>query len=311
VTLQKQKQTSKDMSKTETNHHVPVLLDEVLNILDPKPGDSYLDLTAGYGGHASKILSIADPAHSVLVDRDEQAVRFLRRTFETTGASIKHMDFLQASQELVQKNARFDVILADLGVSSPHLDNASRGFSIVSSGPLDMRMDTSQAVTAYDIVNSASEEELRTILKEYGEEPRFVQMARTIIASRPISTTTELAQIAKKVWPGHSRVHPATRLFQAVRIAVNRELELLEQALPLWLTLLKPGGRLGVISFHSLEDRLVKQYFRERVGDGYDAEVIDLTRRPVTASPHELVINPRSRSAKLRVVAKIKTNNEG
>jgi 16S rRNA (cytosine1402-N4)-methyltransferase len=296
---------------SQSNNHVPVLLAEVLEQLAPKQGESYLDITAGYGGHASQILQRLEASHSVLVDRDQQAINVLTDLSKKTGVRLIHADFLRGCQQLVDENAQFDVVLADLGLSSPHLDNASRGFSIVSDGPLDMRMDQTQAVTAYDVVNAWSEHDLRDILVRYGEEPKSSQLARLIVQSRPINTTAELAHLAKRVWPGHSRVHPATRLFQAIRIAVNNELGQLEAVLPLLVKLLKPGGRLGIISFHSLEDRIVKQFIKEQAGERFDAELIELTRRPITASSHELVINPRSRSAKLRVVAKIKIKKEG
>jgi 16S rRNA (cytosine1402-N4)-methyltransferase len=216
---------------------------------------------------------------------------------------------LQACKELDEKDRRFDLILVDLGVSSPHMDNAERGFSIASEGPLDMRMDNSQELTASDVVNTYSIDELTRIIHEYGEEPKAGQMAREIVSSRPLRTTTELATIAKKAWPGHSRVHPATRLFQAIRIEVNQELDQLQAALPIMVSLLEEGGRLGIISFHSLEDRIVKRFFKDRAGQGrYDSELVEISRRPITATQDELVHNPRARSAKLRVVKrKIKT----
>ena len=168
-----------------------------------------------------------------------------------------------------------------------------------------MRMDQSQALTAEAIVNSYSQAKLTDILKRYGEEPKAAQIARTIVESRPIGTTDQLAAIAARAWPGRSRVHPATRTFQALRIAVNDELSLLEHSLPLWFELLAPGGRIAIISFHSLEDRLVKQALQEVAGDRYDAELRLLTKRPVVAQPSELVFNPRARSAKLRAAVKI------
>jgi 16S rRNA (cytosine1402-N4)-methyltransferase len=295
-------------NEPNNNHlHVPVLLDEILQYLDPKRGESYLDLTAGYGGHASKILELTHlPDEAVLVDRDQKAVNELQKKFGETGVEIRHQDFLHASEELVAQKKHFDVILADLGVSSPHLNEASRGFALQSSGPLDMRMDQSQSLTAETIVNNYSEAELADILWRYGEEPKARQIARLLVGNRPIMTTTDLARVVSKAWPGRSRIHPATRTFQAVRIAVNDELALLEHSLPLWLELLKPGGRIGVISFHSLEDKLVKHLFSEVSGNRYDANFQLLTKRPVTASPHELVFNPRARSAKFRAAAKIK-----
>ena len=287
--------------------HVPVLLDEVLRYLDPKAGESYLDLTAGYGGHAAAILArTGSLTRAVLVDRDPKAVATLRQGFTGSRLEIRQQDFLTASRELLGESREFDLILADLGVSSPHLNEGTRGFAISANGPLDMRMDQSQALTAGTIVNTYSQQALAEILKRYGEEPKARRIAELIVAHRPLSSTAELASAAAKAWPGHSRVHPATRTFQALRIAVNDELNLLERSLTLWLRLLAPGGRLAVISFHSLEDRLVKQALREAAGERYDAELRLLTKRPVTASPTEIVSNPRARSAKLRAAAKIK-----
>jgi 16S rRNA (cytosine1402-N4)-methyltransferase len=215
-------------------------------------------------------------------------------------------DFLSASQKLAEQGNKYDLILADIGVSSPHLNIASRGFAIKYDGPLDMRMDQSQSLTAETIVNSYSEDDLIRILKQYGEEPRARSIAKAIIAARPIHTTSQLADIVAKQFRGYHKVHPATRTFQGLRIAVNDELMQLEKAIPIWVSLLKPGGRLGIISFHSLEDRIVKKAFTERSGDRFDAELSVLTKRPETADKNELVFNPRSRSAKLRVAAKIK-----
>lgn len=287
--------------------HVPVLRAEVLHYLDPQAGDMYLDLTAGYGGHASSILErTKSPTAAVLIDRDSHAIEVLEDKFAPQGVAILHRDFFGASRQLQAEGRTFDVILADLGVSSPHLNEASRGFAIASHGSLDMRMDQRQALTAADIVNSYAEAELVDILERYGEEPKAKKIARFIVESRPIASTDELAHIAARAWPGHSKVHPATRTFQAIRIAVNDELGLLEQSLPIWIDLLNPGGRLAVISFHSLEDRLVKAAFHEEGSSQYDATLAILTKHPVTASNEEIVFNPRARSAKLRAAVKIK-----
>jgi len=292
------------MSQTKIkNKHIPVLLDKVLETLAPKKGESYLDLTAGYGGHASEIMSITN-SNSVLVDRDQNAIDELAKKFgHSSNVELVHNDFLQASRELVEQGQSFDLILADLGVSSPHLDNVSRGFSLIAEGPLDMRMDERQELSAEVVVNTYSIEDLIRIISEYGEEPKARRMAELIIQSRPLKTTTELANIAKKVWTGYSRTHPATRLFQAIRIEVNSELRQIEQALPLMVKLLKPGGRIAIISFHSLEDRIVKRFFKEMSGNRYDADLVELTPKPVGATKTELVNNPRSRSAKMRSVA--------
>ncbi|HSX29165.1 MAG TPA: 16S rRNA (cytosine(1402)-N(4))-methyltransferase RsmH [Candidatus Saccharimonadales bacterium] len=294
--------------RNESDLHISVLLEAVLTYLCPKEGDSYLDLTAGYGGHATAILARTNaPSETVLIDRDPAAIKSLQETFKGTGVDIRHADFLAASQKLVEEGRQFDLILADLGVSSPHLNMASRGFSIQKDGPLDMRMDTTQELTAEQVVNTYSERELADILQRYGEEPKARTIAKLIVSNRPIVTTNALATLVAHAWPGHSKVHPATRTFQALRVAVNNELELLRQSLPLWIDrLLAPSGRVAVISFHSLEDRLVKQAFNEASGDRYDTSLTLLNKGPVTASDIELVSNPRARSAKLRAAAKQK-----
>ncbi len=291
----------------DSTQHYPVLLEETLAALDPKEGESYLDLTAGYGGHASAVLDrTLQKPHFTLVDRDQNAGIYLEQKFGKD-VEIIQKDFLAASQELVAKGRHYDLILADLGVSSPHLDNASRGFSLKTDGPLDMRMDETQGLTAAYIVNNYDEAELVRILRTYGEEPRAKKIASLIVEHRPITTTHALANIVAHAWPGYSKVHPATRTFQAIRIAVNDELELLEKSLPIWVNLLAPGGRIAVISFHSLEDRIVKRFFNENAGNRYDAILRLLNKQPVTAGHDELVFNPRARSAKLRAAVKIKT----
>jgi 16S rRNA (cytosine1402-N4)-methyltransferase len=308
VILQKQKEKTKiaSMHQTQYQQHVPVLLNEVLQYLAPREGDSYLDLTGGYGGHAAAVLARTKaPNQAVLVDRDPAAVQTLRETFASKGTDVRQADFLTASKKLAEENKRFNMILADLGVSSPHLNQASRGFSIQQDGPLDMRMDTTQALTAEIVLNTYSEEALADVLKRYGEEPKARKIASLIVRNRPLHTTRELATLAAKAWPGHSNVHPATRTFQAIRAAVNDELGQLAHSLPIWIDqLLAPGGRIAVISFHSLEDRLVKQAFQEAGGDRYDATLKLLTKSPVTGSHEEIVFNPRARSAKLRAAVK-------
>lgn len=286
--------------------HVPVLLAEVLHYLNPKAGDSYLDLTAGYGGHSSAVLErTGSPSSAILVDRDSNAVTVLKHRFGKS-VEVRHDDFAHATQQLVTEGKRFDLILADLGISSPHIDQAHRGFSLSQDGPLDMRMDQDQELTAERIVNTYPETQLAQILTMYGEEPKARQVAHAIVQARPITTTAELASIVARQWPGHSKVHPATRTFQAIRIAVNNELDQLKHSLPLWINLLQPGGRLCIISFQSLEDRIVKQILADHAGDRYDADLRLLTKRPITAGHPELVHNPRARSAKLR--AAVKTN---
>ena len=292
---------------TKSNNHFPVLLQQVLAILDPQPGETYLDLTAGYGGHASTILErTLHKPHTTLVDRDQNAIDYLEQKFNGKPVALIHTDFLTAARQLLSQERQYDLILADLGVSSPHLDNAERGFSLRMNGPLDMRMDDRQSLTAQEIVNSYSEDELTTIIRTYGEEPRAKKIARLIVEHRPLITTMQLAEVVAQAWPGHSKVHPATRTFQALRIAVNDELELLRKSLPLWIDLLAPGGRIAVISFHSLEDRIVKQALMEAAGDRYDAVLRLLSKQPITADASELVSNPRSRSAKLRAAVKQK-----
>lgn len=303
-----QKQKNKKMHQNpHTKNHTPVLLKELLELTDPQKGERYLDVTAGYGGHAAAVLAASgNYRQSVLVDRDGEAIVALNERFKGTGIKLMHQDFLSASDELLKVRRKFDLIVADLGVSSPHLNEVSRGFSFTKAAPLDMRMDQRQLTTAWDIVNSSSEADLAEILRRYGEEPRYRQIAGLIVRNRPVNSTQELSELARKVWPGHSRRQPATRIFQAIRIAVNDELAQLSETLPVWLKLLAPGGRIAVISFHSLEDRIVKRFFASESGDRLDAALILLTKHPVAPGPHETANNPRARSAKLRVAAKQK-----
>ncbi|HSW80269.1 MAG TPA: 16S rRNA (cytosine(1402)-N(4))-methyltransferase RsmH [Candidatus Saccharimonadales bacterium] len=287
--------------------HVPVLVAEILACLDPKPGDTYLDLTAGYGGHAKAIVGRTNNADgAVLVDRDPNAIKSLQALYADGKPQIIQADFLRASRQLEAEGRSFDLILADLGVSSPHLNDTSRGFAINAEGPLDMRMDTNQSLTAAEIVNTYSADDLADILRRYGEEPKANRIANLIVQGRPFETTSQLSQTVAKAWPGHSKIHPATRTFQAIRIAVNDELGQISESLPVWIDLLAPGGRIAVVSFHSLEDRLVKQAFQDESGDRYDAQLELLTKHPVVAGKEELVTNPRARSAKLRAAVKIK-----
>ena len=286
--------------------HVPVLLNDTLRLLNPNKGENYLDLTAGYGGHAREILGITtNYEDSCLVDRDEFAIANLAQ-FEQQGVRLLHTDFLQAATQLIEEGKQFSLILLDLGVSSPQLDRAERGFSFTNNGPLDMRMDARQTLTAERVVNKWSRDELAQIFREYGEEPHrnAHKYAQAIYLNRPLHTTEELAETIKQAYRGAWRkTHPATRTFQAIRIAVNDELGQIRQVMPLLTRLLKPGGRVGVISFHSLEDRIVKQYFAEQKASGYEAELEIVTPHPVLGETSD-VHNPRSRSAKLRVAVK-------
>ena len=296
----------------QDNKHNPVLLEEVLHYLNPKTGDRYLDLTAGYGGHAKPILEITgNNKESYLVDRDPSAIEFLKSEFKNQEVNLMNQDFYSASEELLSSGQKFDLILADLGVSSPHLNEPKRGFSIGQEGPLDMRMDQTQTLDAYKIINVYSEKKLAKIIKDYGEDPKYIKIANLIVHNRPIKNTTELAKIVSKAWPGHSKTHPATRTFQAIRIAVNDELNLINKSVPIWLDLLNPGGRIAIISFQSLEDRIIKQALADRSGNRLDATIELLSKKPIIATKDELVFNPRSRSAKLRVAAKINKQKKG
>jgi 16S rRNA (cytosine1402-N4)-methyltransferase len=286
------------------NHtHLPVLANEVLQYIRPSEGDDYLDVTAGYGGHAGLILEkIGKSGSMTLVDRDLSAVEHLAKCFaQDKRVKIYHNDYLTASQGLAQDGPQFDCILADIGVSSPHLDNPDRGFSFMNDGPLDMRMDTTQELTADTVVNQCSEKRLVGILREYGEVRGATRLARAIIDHRPLHTTKALATIIQNNTSPPARMRVCAQVFQALRIVVNDELGQLERSLPLWLQLLRPKGRLGVITFHSLEDRIVKQFFAEHAGNRFDAELLLLTKGVVTGENTEIVLNPRARSAKLRV----------
>ena len=285
--------------------HIPVLLSEVLAILDPHPGESYLDLTAGYGGHASKILDVTRQfKDSCLIDRDQFAVEYLKSEFPSE-INIMHNDFYSAVLQLIECGKTFDIILADFGVSSPQLDMDSRGFSYHHDGPLDMRMDRRQELTAEKIVNHSSERELAEIFIRYGEEKpgRAKLLAREIVHHRPIKTTKELADIIISK-SKYSKTHPAARIFQALRIAVNGELDEIAQTLPLLPKVLNKGGRLGIITFHSLEDRLVKDYFKEAASYGEESQLRLINKKPIVAEKSELGINPRARSAKFRAARK-------
>jgi len=310
---------------TQTNYHNPVLLDEVLECILPEKGKTIVDGTLGGGGHTEAILRAG--ARVVGVDQDDQALKFASSRLDEFSASFTplHGNFADLPRLLTDAGVgKVDGILVDIGVSSWQLDEADRGFSFGKEGPLDMRMDRSEGKTAADLVNTLSEQELRTIFYEYGEERAGSKIARRIVERRqdkPFTTTTELADFISKVIPrakGPSgKIHPATRVFQALRIAVNDELGALRRFLDNAGELLNPGGRLIVITFHSLEDRIVKQFFKHASQTHIDRKEWPeprpnpdfryklITRRPVTASAEEIKNNKRSRSAKLRVVEKI------
>ncbi len=288
--------------------HKPVLLSEVLECLQPRSGESYLDFTAGYGGHARAILDVTrNYKEAVLVDRDEFAVGELTKEFKEKEAKIVHNDFYSAALQHIECGNSFDIILADLGVSSVQVDRAERGFSFAHDGPLDMRMDRSQEFSAETVVNKYSLLELQEIFEKYGEvRPAFARtVAREIVKNRPIFSTGELVALIAKFGRGGRR-NPATQFFQAIRIVVNDELALLEKTLPLIPQLLKVGGRFGIITFHSLEDKIVKDFIREATGHGEESVIAEINRKPISPKVSEVVINPRARSAKLRCGVRVR-----
>lgn len=298
-------QQHSESSPSDELLHIPVLLEDTIKLLDPKEGETYLDLTAGYGGHASRIADVVGWNKTTLVDRDSNAIAKLK-PFEEAGARLIHDDFLSAANDLVEKGTMFDMLLVDLGVSSPQLDRAERGFSMMRDGPLDMRMDDRQSRTAADIVNRSSERELVKLIERYGEErpSQARKIAHAIILAKPLKTTGELAATILATHRGpYRKVHPATRTFQAIRIALNDELTQVEKLMPLLPQLLNPGGRVVVISFHSLEDRIVKRYFTEQDRAGYESELDLLTKKAIKGAIND-VHNPRSRSATLRAAVK-------
>lgn len=279
--------------------HIPVLLSEVVEDLRPKKGDRYLDLTAGYGGHAREVIkTIGDESLATLVDRDVYAVERLKKKFPK--ARVIQSDFAGALELLSKEDEKFDLVLADLGVSSVQLDQAERGFSFQADAELDMRMDTSQNLTAKDVLNKYSQRDLAEIISNYGGEPRAHKIAQLIVEARPLQTTSELEAICKKVYPRFQKKNPATRTFQAIRIEVNEEMGQLRSALRLLPSVLKQGARLSIITFHSLEDGIVKKFFKENSGR-YDGMVKDL-KVLKSSDTIDSVRNLRSRSAILRSV---------
>ena len=307
----------------ETPPHIPVLLDEVLQGLDPHPGHRFIDATIGAGGHTEAILKATAPNGRVLaLDADPAALNIARQRL----APYSHrIHFANANFDQVARIAHshnfipVQGILLDLGLSSVQLSAAERGFSFQSEGPLDMRYDPSSPTTAADLVNNLPQDELADMLYRFGEEHRSRSIARAIVAARPLNTTRELANVVARAVGGRrqARIHPATRTFQALRIAVNDELGVLRSALSQTTTLLAPKGRLAVISFHSLEDRIVKSFFAQESREcicppeqpmctcNHRATLRIITRKPITARSHEVSVNPRARSAKLRVAERL------
>ena len=301
--------------------HIPVLYQEVLAGLRIKPGGHYIDATVGGGGHARGILMASALDGKLLgIDADPMAIAVAREQLAEFGQRVTLVQGNFADLEEIALRHGFyplDGIFLDLGLSSMQLEATERGFSFQLDGPLDMRFAPSQMATAADLVNTLSMEELAGILSQYGEEPQARRIARAIVAERPINTTGELAALVERTVGRRKRIHPATRTFQALRIAVNNELECLAEALPQALRLLAPGGRLVIISFHSLEDRLVKEFFRSEARDclcppkapictcGHRAALGIVTRKPIRPSVDEVAANPRSRSAKLRIAYRL------
>ncbi|MBN1585666.1 16S rRNA (cytosine(1402)-N(4))-methyltransferase RsmH [Candidatus Uhrbacteria bacterium] len=291
--------------------HIPVLLGETINGLDLKPGNSVIDCTVGAGGHSAVMLERTAPDGRLLgLDIDEAALDAARMRLSRFGSRVMLVRANYREVEKAVSDHRFgpaQAALLDLGYSSMEIDDPERGFGFRADGPLDMRFDRRQELTAADLVNSLSEGDLASILAKYGEERYARRIAERIAAERekhPLQRTFELVDAVARAVPAHYRhgkLHFATRTFQALRIALNDELGNLEEALPALLRVLAPGGRLAVISFHSLEDRIVKNFFRQAESEG---SVKTVTRRPITAQTGEIRENPRSRSAKLRLAEK-------
>jgi 16S rRNA (cytosine1402-N4)-methyltransferase len=281
--------------------HTPVLLDEVKRFLEPRPAGRFIDATLGAGGHTRMLLEQTAPDGRVLaIDQDESALRGALEALESFGSRLvtAHSNFRDVAS--VAEEYGFvgaDGILADIGISSMMVDDPSRGFSFMREGPLDMRMDRNQELTAAEVVNGFGERELADILYNYGEERRSRAIARSVVQARPLRLTTDLARAVERVMgrPRYGKIHPATRTFQALRIYVNDELKSLERFIDASMTVVRSGGRLVIVTFHSLEDRIVKNKFRAPAVPGRV-----LTKKVVTGTEEELRRNPRARSAKLR-----------
>ena len=302
--------------------HVSVLYKEVVSGLQPQPGGCYIDGTVGAGGHAFGILEASSPDGELLgLDLDPAALQVAAERLKPFGDRVhlvhsSYRDMASAASRIGWDAV--DGVVLDLGLSSLQLETAERGFAFKHNGPLDMRFDPANPLTAHDLVNGASEVELADILFRYGEERAALRIARTIVGARPITGTRQLAEVvAAAVGGRRGDTHPATRTFQALRIAVNGELDTVAASLPMAIGLLKPGGRLAVISFHSLEDRIAKTLFHQEARDcicppeqlvctcGHKASLKEITRKPIIPSGGEAAQNPRSRSAKLRIVEKL------
>jgi 16S rRNA (cytosine1402-N4)-methyltransferase len=309
-----------------TTDHVPVLADEVRALLALEPGHTLVDGTFGAGGHATLLArDLQGNGKVIAIDRDPTVAPFFQRFRRETGvkARLHHGEFSAVLRHLAENDVKADAILLDLGVSSMQLDRPERGFSYAVDAPLDMRMDPSATYSASDLVNEGGERDLAYIFKRYGEERYARQIARAIVrrrASQPFERTADLVEVIKAAIPAPARFgegHPAKRVFQALRIEVNDELGALERALPAALEMLRPGGRLGVIAFHSLEDRIVKQFLRKQehgctcppdfpiCACGAKPIVRATPRRAIRPSAAEVARNPRSQSARLRVAVKL------
>lgn len=303
--------------------HQPVLLAEVLEGLQPQraPDGRFIDGTLGAGGHAAALLSAAPRAHLLGIDRDPSALAVARERLAPFGerALLIHANYDQMAALAAQHAfAPVDGILLDLGFSSMQIDDPERGFSFRADAPLDMRYDPrADAPSAADLLNTLSAEALADLLYTYGEERESRRLARAIVAARPLRTARQLAELIERALPRREKIHPATRTFQALRIAVNDELGALERALPQTVGLLRSGGRLAIISFHSLEDRLVKRFLARESADclcpprqprctcGHKATLRLIARKPIAPSAAEIAANPRSRSAKLRLAERL------
>lgn len=305
-----------------TSIHTPVLYQEILAALDPQPGGTFIDATLGGGGHAKGILLATAPHGRLLgLDADPRAVARAQEELAAFSERIVlvHANFRQMGEIARGRGfSQVDGIVLDLGVSSYQLDDPEQGFSLRQEGPLDLRLDPTAGLTAADLIDTASERELADIIHRYGEDRYARRIARAIVARRPLTTTAQLAEVVSQAVGGRKgeRLHPATRIFQALRIAINDELGSLEAVLPQALGLLRPGGVLAVISFHSLEDRIVKQFFRQESSDclcpphilvcqcGHKAQITEFYRKGLTPTTNEIARNPRSRSARLRAAVK-------